>query len=598
MAGPLTYDDLELLWQSVTDALYAGSLAESPDGYAAIEQAIDQYSFAGECVNTSAQALYLLPWSGQTGEPASGPARATVDVVLRRGEAFTRAVVLDPGVKVEEVAIDASREGPIEVRTGRRFEMTTRVVFVPGEAGPLTAPTRAERLGSAWNLPLGEFEGADGTLYPGAVRGFYEPGAGHTNEQASIEPGPTQHRLRGQNSPDVPLPEHVGLHVLLIAGANEGQLRRVVGYLAPENDDGGSLLLATTAVLAVSSVSGTFEEGEEVTQASGAAGTFLKLANGQMVVDGTTFTDFFTATITGSTSGATATVTNVEQLAQMIPESESTSWRVVSFVELGLTCSNPLAPAGGADDVLGLLGEERDVQRLPGEDDESYRRRIAEPSDAVSPMAIIRAMHRALAPFGADGTLREVGTEIFPGAFFDADDCYDRGSFVVTGVATGTFEDGELVYQDASGGPIAVGRAIVRSPAAVGVLPQPLGAPELVGIEPAGETPFISGVLLRGQRTGAKIANPTVTEGPSIEDAWRVQLSYEEFRGFFLVEAAVEGVGDFGAAYDEGASNAYDAAPFFAFYDGFPLTSALARRGLWQAVDGVRMGGVGFDVVR
>lgn len=598
MAGPLTYDDLEVLWSGITDSLYSQSLQQSPDGYAAIQQGIAQYTFLAECVNTSAQALFLLPWSGQTSPPASGAARAEVDLVLRRTSAFTRAVVIDPVVRVEEVAIDFSKAGPVDVRTGRRYVPSTRLTFAPGEAGPSTVHARAERLGSGYNHPLGAFTGADGTQYPGALRGFYEPGAGHTNEKASVEPASTGHRLRCLNAPDVPLPEHVGSQLEILAGANAGQLRRVVGYLAPEGDDGGSFVLATTAVLAVDSVSGTFEDGEEVTQASGSSGVLLRLAGGRMVIDGTSLVEFDLATITGTTSGATATVMIIEQPALMTAEVSAASWRIVSLVELGFASSNPLKPSGGADSVLDLLGDERDVHRLPDEPDDDYRYRIAQPSDAVSPMALVRAMHRSLAPYGVDGAIREVGTDAFPGAFYDGDDCYDRGLFAVSGVAVGVFEDGELIYQDAEEGPVAVGRAQVRSPVVMGALPQALSAPVLVGVEPSGTVPFVSGALLRGQRSGAKIANPIVTDGPRSEDRWRVQLDYAEFRAFFLVDAPLEGLGEFGAAYDAGSFNAYDAAPFHTFYDGIPLTSAVARRAVWQAISAVKAGGVGFDLVR
>jgi hypothetical protein len=80
------------------------------------------------------------------------------------------------------------------------------------------------------------------------------------------------------------------------------------------------------------------------------------------------------------------------------------------------------------------------------------------------------------------------------------------------------------------------------------------------------------------------------------QDRFRLNLSYEEFRGFFLLGVPPIPLGDFGAAFDAGACNAFDASPFLCFFDGFPVTQASVYRSLWQAVYGAKAGGVGFDL--
>lgn len=70
--------------------------------------------------------------------------------------------------------------------------------------------------------------------------------------------------------------------------------------------------------------------------------------------------------------------------------------------------------------MLDELGGERGLGRSPGESDTLYRKRVAKPSDTVSPNAVRRAANAILAPLGAAVCLREVGSRLLPGLFFDA----------------------------------------------------------------------------------------------------------------------------------------------------------------------------------
>ncbi len=80
-------------------------------------------------------------------------------------------------------------------------------------------------------------------------------------------------------------------------------------------------------------------------------------------------------------------------------------------------------------------------------------------------------------------------------------------------------------------------------------------------------------------------------------DRWKVNLDLEEMRAFFLIELPRIDLGEFGVFYDVGICNAYDAAPWNNFFDGFPILAAIIYRSVWDEVDRTRAGGVGFDLV-
>jgi hypothetical protein len=231
----------------------------------------------------------------------------------------------------------------------------------------------------------------------------------------------------------------------------------------------------------------------------------------------------------GAESGAVAVFDGIDQDADLaaeapsFPTSHGASWRVLDFAaDLGLRVTNASSPSGGRSPVLDQIGAERGVFRGSGEGDDDYREAVANLADVVSPNAIRRAINRALAPFGATGWLREVGTADLPGLYLDGD-------------------------------------PLSTDPAEAFALDLDFAA------RPA--------------------------------DRYKLLLDYTEFRAFFLVGVPPLGLGEFGAAFDAGPENAFDAAPFPCFFDGFPLTAACAYRTLWGAVNAARAAGVGFDLV-
>lgn len=88
---------------------------------------------------------------------------------------------------------------------------------------------------------------------------------------------------------------------------------------------------------------------------------------------------------------------------RLTPELDSVSWAVRDWRDLGIVITRIEAFAGGRDNELGALAEERGVSVKDGESDESLRQRVQELADVVTPAAIRRAVDRQLAPYGLKG---------------------------------------------------------------------------------------------------------------------------------------------------------------------------------------------------
>ncbi len=516
--GPLTIAELTALWRSVTDPTYSAPFIELGEGqgFEAHTQAFAQHERVSEAVDRTTQAMYVLPFSGQTDEPASGGRRARVTLIIERSPLvdLQREVTFVAGQRVEEVEIDFGELGGVEIHTGRRYTLLETVGLGPGELGPLTVIAEAEAEGFGYNNPA-----------PGTLRAFVQAGAGFTNDGASVAPGTSLHRLVVRPEPDVVLPEHVGQYVELLDGSNRGAVRRIAGYVEPTAGglfpDGGQALLAPTMVLRLSAVSGSFIPGELVEQPGGASARVIFQTATHLIADRVSGSFAVATMSTGVQSGVGATFDSIDQGPELVAESRTAAWRVLEWADLGISVTNVDSPSGGRAALLDELGDERGVQRGAGVDDETYREAVSSLADVISPAAVRRAINRTLAPFGLRGWLREVGSARFRGMFYDGDS---------------TSADPALAF--------------------------------------AYDLNFT--------------ARP--------EDRFKLDLNYQEFRGFFLVGVPPLGLGDFGIAYDAGLWNAYDGAPQLTFFDGQPLTAATINRSLWQAVDTVRAGGVGFDL--
>lgn len=599
-SGPLGVTELLELWKSATDEGYSRPIIEGGEGFGleAITQGLAQLARLSEAVDRTTQAMFILPWSGQTNEPAGGAAHATTTLTVTRTRLFEEWVTFAAGeVLFEEVTTDFGRDGPVEVVTGRRFVVQTSASFGPGEAGPLSVAVVAERPGYGFN-----------NVGIGNLRRIVQPGSKFGNTGATVVPGVESHRLVVENRPDVVVPGHVGQYLTFLVGANAGQTRRVTGYLPPDlaatPPNGGTVLLAPTGIFRFSLSGGAFIVGEEVEQfPSGAKGRFVHTCGNWVAIDRTLGTFVVGQVIVGSRSAAQILVDAIDQSPDLAAETGTAQWYVPSWEDdYGIEVTNAAQPSGGRAAMLDELGFERNVRRAPGESDDLYRLRVATPADTVSPNAVQRAGNRALQPLGEQVCLREVGSSKLRGLFYDGDPssvdplvafAFDLDYVAVTWVASGLFLPGELVTQT-TGGIVATGRAVL-SYAVPASLPAPLGVGTLVGLAGVRGT-FTNGGTLVGASSGATATGVTFTGGADVRDRFKLTLDYADFRGFFLLGVPPLALGDFGIAYDAGPNNAYDASPYLTFFDGFPATTAIYYRSVWQSVRPVKAGGVGYDL--
>lgn len=520
-AGPISRAEFEALFLSVNDTSYARPFVELGEGkgYEAHTQAMVQCVRQSLAVDRTTQALYLLPFSGQTNPSAAGGARATTQLAIARSSGFARELTIPRGFLVAEELEDMSPAGGAPTRTGRRVVVIANAGFAPGNAGPINVLIAAEFIGTTYN-----------NIAPGNLTEIDQVGADFTRGFASIVPGLRQHALVLDPNPDVISAAMVGNYVQLLAGTNAGAVRRIVGYLEPNvaamPPDGGTALLAATGVYRLASVGGQFLPGELVTQiATGATATVVFHDGLYLVADRQSGPNLTVGPVLlGSTSGTVAVANSVDQSPDLIAESLTATWKVLGWAtDLGVTTTNAAAPTGGTAAMLDELASEVLVGRSAGESDVDLAERAARPFDLITPKAVLRSANRILARYGLNATLREVGRLNFPGLYLDGDP---------------------------------------RS------------------VDPAEAFAFDMDATSRG---GA--------------DAYKLDLDYLEFRAFMLVGVPPIDLGEFGICFDTGSYNAFDASPWLAFTDGFPLTAATIYRSVWQEVNRTKAGGVGFDLI-
>lgn len=413
----LNSDELLDLWKSVTDPGYHRPILEKPDGGRAfIEAAIGIHAAAAASVGATTQSLYLKAWSGQTAEPSHVAQLATGFLQVTRvpTDLFPASVPIvfaQDQFFADHVGIDWSDSGPAEFLSGRRYFVTQSIALGPKALGPLLLPARAEKPGGSYNLPG-----------PGTIRGLTQVGTGLSNVAlATSSPAPGSNLLTLGAQPDVLTALQVGQYVRLSAPPSvAGQVRRLVAFTPPNSSlNGGVAALDAVGVFAATAVAGAWRLDEEVVQAStGAVGRVVSFGP-YFAVEAVAGGAFAAGAVVGSYSGATATFTSVVRACEL-PVAASVAWTVLDWVlDVGLTVTNLEPFVGGRLPVLEELGEERDVPRAVAEPEASYRSRVVNADDVVSPNALQRVANRVLAPRGGRGCLREVGTSKLPGLFFD-----------------------------------------------------------------------------------------------------------------------------------------------------------------------------------
>jgi hypothetical protein len=414
--GPLTREELEAVWKSVTDSEYSRAFIERGEGqgFEAHTQAMVQFARVSRGIDRSTQAIYVRPWSGQTNEPAAGGFPSTVTLQLARTTSFAKTIVLSAGTIVEELATDFGPNGGEEFATGRRYLFSENAGFTTGDVGPFDIIAVADRLGEGFDNPL-----------PGTIKRIVQVGVGLTNSRATVILGTNTHSLVMQTEPDVITHAQIGQYVEFVAGSNQGQIRRIVGIVPPDPDmpvDGGTALLEATQLFRFSVVAGEFIPGEIIEQPVTGATSMVVLQGPTHLVTQRQSGDITTGLLVyGTQSGATAIFDSVDQAADLIPEAITASWRIVGWDELGITVTNEASPTGGRSAVLDEIGYEREIYRGTGEGDVGYRERVADFADLISPKALTRIANRILVPHGYEAHLCEVGYPTFRGFFYDGD---------------------------------------------------------------------------------------------------------------------------------------------------------------------------------
>jgi hypothetical protein len=647
--GPLSQSDLLALWQAVTDSSYSQAFIQAGlgNGLESYAQAFAQYERVSTAVDVSLQAMYILPWSGQSNPPASGPNNAIVSMTATRSGRLTEPLILGAGlVWFDEVAPDWSTTGQQMVNTGRRYTPVSDVVFMPGQSGPITFTAIAERPGYGYNNPQ-----------IGAISFTEQPGTQYSNVLATVQgtiapPVIPSSVLNAQlvvlDAPDVVIPQHVGQYVTFTAGLLAGNSYRMTSY-RPPNPPGDGGAVGLEAVIGAQSTgasgagysgpSGLFQVGEIAEALNAPGGSGIAYFN-VVAASGATGLPVTLLLRIRSGGGALAAGNSVQglsskasiQVGQLFGDTvfgltgaSGVAWQVLDWVDdWGLAVANTAQPTGGTSDMLDTLGLERKMPRFTGEPDSAYRLRIATVSDVVTPNAMLRKLNSTLTTKGLAWTFREVGASGLPGFFYDSD-FYDNDLVVVHGVsgasATGFF-NGEKAYQGQTGF-VTTGRAIVGPlpaipsgasgslyvntpfvpgrPATTGIP----NSPYLVGIANV-RGPLIPGSEIVGQTSHAGLSPATATGGANANTQFRVYLDYLRFRAYFMVDIQRSDAGDFGFGWGAGASgvtgavgaliDAFDTGPLANdFYDGYPLTAAGWYQAAYNALDQARAAGVSIE---
>jgi hypothetical protein len=613
--GPLAASDIQAIWVSAVDSSYAEPLiaAGEGEGFEAYTQAFQQWARVSQAIDVSLQSMFILPWSGQTNPPASGPAVATVVLQFTRTQFLQKPLVLAQGqILVDEQQTDWGPnpgDSGQTVLTGRTYVLTGTVCIQPGEQGPFSVEAQAVAPGPGYNNPL-----------PGTLSSIEQPGTGFTNDGSSISlvgPFPPANPanpgalvfLQTTNEPDTFINQHIGQYVQMVAGPNTGQIGRILSYTPPNPTLGIGAIVGIAIEESVESFTlavGTFQPGEIVIIKNGGTieghGTIINTATGDLnhtritfdLVDGSFQVGW---TLLGDLSGATANIDHILSTTSFVTETGTGTWRILDWVlDWGLTVTNLSSPTGGKAGMLDALGYDRGLPRNVNETDNQYRNRIAQIADVVTPNAVRRMLNRTM---GTDPwCFREVGSLSFPGMYYDRTDdfdFYDGDSWNFHGgPPVGTFFQGfeaeRVSWQDSSGNEKARGwiQFVNASKAYV----------TRTGLNPIVPSNFAAGDKLVGLHSGAHFPLTSISDSTTTVEASRfhLDLDYTEFRAFFIIGVPQEDVGDFGIAYDSGVCNAYDAAPFNNFFDGYPVTTANYYLQIWQAINNIRAGGVGFDL--
>jgi hypothetical protein len=168
----------------------------------------------------------------------------------------------------------------------------------------------------------------------------------------------------------------------------------------------------------------TYRNGSIVQTASGKEfittenATFGALDLGPVAVDVEAITEGYEWNVLGSvvTAGGETLPGDIDTIRKGLVVDTSND----PTIDLSMQVRNTAPTSDGQDKCLDARGQEVGLPRRLGEGDEEYRFRIFTTPDTISPEAIKRGANAILRPFDEEICLREVGTPLLPGLFYDA----------------------------------------------------------------------------------------------------------------------------------------------------------------------------------
>lgn len=635
--GPLTFADLQEIWESTSDPGYVQSLEQAGEGngFEVYGQMFAQYGRISQAIDTSTQAMFALPWSGQSAPPADYGQKATVTLTLSRTLLPQLPLVLPQGWFVEELAQDWGYPQGIQRKTGRRYALAQNLVFEPGQQGPLTVGAIAEFPGYGYNNPQ-----------PGTISLIDNPGSRFNNTNASVRVSTIQGPIPPGFStsvpatvvyvdctdvPDVFVPGIVGEYLSFTAGLNKGTTARIIGYQQPNLSAvppiGGTVQLAFDQSIEAFSghfaSSPTFQPGELlVFTTAGPTLTGTGVVIDAQVIGGNLFLTFQATSgaatlgcgITGTRSGASVTSVGLMLSSPtFVPENPITgtgaTWMVLDWkIDWGMVSTNVASPTGGVAAFLNALGKEKNVFPQAGEPSSKFRQRVAVLSDVVSPNAILRAANRVLQ--GTHFCFREVGQPSLPGFFYDGETAahsipsglftpdaydYDVVDFFV-GSSSSYTPNERLIYKSATGALKGFG-FFGRFTMGTGIITM-----IRTGLNVVTPATFAPGDVIVGVSSG--IVTPifsATTYATTIQYRFHEYFDYTDFRAMFMIGVAPQDIGDFGFFYDgipqQHSGGFYDMRPYaLGFYDGFALMLQHLCLQLYNDILPRKAGGVGFYI--
>lgn len=641
--GPLTIADIVNVWTSAVDQSYGTAFVQAGEGagFEAYTQGFAQYARVSTAIDISTQACFILPWSGQSNSSAQGGQLAQVQLTFQRSGHLDQPLRIGAGlIFFAEQTNDWGQNSATVVQTGRRYVLQQDLVFLPGESGPLTITGYAEAPGYGFNNPM-----------PNTITVIQQPGTEFYNDLAAVTvtgpvttpPPSLSISVISINEPDTFIPQHIGQYLTFTAGANNGNIARIVGFSPPvPPTQGSTAFLEDFIAFEQFSTSGSsFIVGEKITILNGVtvvgAGIFVAMhpilpgshqKYGFVRTGGSIAAGY---TISGIQSGAVATANLIYINPIFTPEAPSgsplmgASWQVMDWVlDWGLTCTNVASPSGGRLAMLDGIGADRNLPRFLGESDTTYALRISTIADVVTPNAVIRALYKIMGAL--PWCFHEVGTVVgqpgaagasLPGFFYDrtkdkAGDFYDNDVMIFTGIVSGGTFSGSLTpphslpfqepvkYLDQFGN--------VKATGYFGRLDA--GGTVLTMIRESGQGSIInpvvwqSGDLIRGQTTGAAFSTTgyTTSAAYSASSRYHFYLDYTDFRAMFMIGVPRLDLGEFGFFFGvlpHGSPNDnnafFDGSPaLHNFYDGYAASNPAFYQNIWNTINRIKAGGVSF----